>query len=87
MEEETLLDDDDVELSNPSEDLYSDEPNLNLKISNIIDLQSTVFMCTHSRASFEDLDRDESDNNDMQEDGESEYNVNEIAARQLDDSQ
>ncbi|RIB29003.1 hypothetical protein C2G38_2156433 [Gigaspora rosea] len=81
-EEETLLDDD-VELSNPSEDLNLDEPKLNLKISNIINLQSSVFMCTHSRTSFEDLDRDESDN-DMQEDGESEYNVDEIVARQLD---
>ncbi|CAG8703948.1 36792_t:CDS:2 [Gigaspora margarita] len=83
LEEKTLLEDD-VELSNPSEDLYSDEPNLNLKISNIIDLQSSVFTCTHSRTSFEDLDRDESDNNDMQDDGKSEYNVDKIVARQLD---
>ncbi|RIB22624.1 hypothetical protein C2G38_2033417 [Gigaspora rosea] len=80
--EETLLDDD-VELSNLSEDLNLDEPNLNLKISNIIDLQSSVFTCTHSRTSFEDLDRDESDN-DMQDNGESEYNIDEIVARQLD---
>ncbi|CAG8678753.1 12489_t:CDS:2, partial [Dentiscutata heterogama] len=78
LDEEILLDDDNVELSNSSKDLYSDEPNLNLKISNIIDLQSTVFMYAHSRASFEDLDRDKSDNNDMQEDGESEYNIDEI---------
>ncbi|CAG8569861.1 6891_t:CDS:2, partial [Gigaspora rosea] len=81
-EEEILLEDD-IELSNPSEDLYSDEPNLNLKISNIIDLQFSVFTCTYSRTSFEDLDRDVSDN-DMQDDGESEYNVDEIVARQLD---
>ncbi|CAG8751368.1 16101_t:CDS:2, partial [Gigaspora margarita] len=83
LEEKTLLDDD-VELSNPSEDLYSDEPNLNLKILNIIDFQSLVFIYTHSRTSFKDLNRDESDNNDMQDNGESEYNVDEIVARQLD---
>ncbi|CAG8561617.1 20231_t:CDS:2 [Dentiscutata erythropus] len=56
LEEETVLEEEDIELSNP----------------------------THSRTSYEDLDINESDNNDIQEDRESEYNVDDIIARQLD---
>ncbi|CAG8807172.1 21155_t:CDS:2, partial [Cetraspora pellucida] len=37
LKEKTLLDDDNIKLSNSSEELYPDEPNLNLKISNIIE--------------------------------------------------
>ncbi|CAG8755663.1 6897_t:CDS:2, partial [Gigaspora rosea] len=47
-----------------------------------VESSNSIFTCTHSRTSFKDLDRNESDN-DMQ-DSESEYNVDEIVARQLD---
>ncbi|CAG8785791.1 4463_t:CDS:2, partial [Gigaspora margarita] len=40
--EKTLLDDD-IELSNPNNDLNSDEPNLNLKISKINDFSILSF--------------------------------------------
>ncbi|CAG8827903.1 18097_t:CDS:2, partial [Gigaspora margarita] len=39
---------------------------------------------SNPKQSFKDLDRDESDNNDMQDNGESEYNIDEMVARQLD---
>ncbi|CAG8820101.1 25370_t:CDS:1, partial [Gigaspora rosea] len=38
------------------------------------------FYMSHSRTSFKVLDRDKSNNNDMQNDRESEYNIDEIVA-------
>ncbi|CAG8780607.1 7710_t:CDS:1, partial [Racocetra fulgida] len=80
LEEETLADEENTELSNPTKDLYSDEPDLNLNVSNFIDLHSSVFIYSENRYESQEFNEIVSDNNDMQE---GKYNVDEIIAQQL----
>ncbi|CAG8635797.1 13150_t:CDS:2, partial [Racocetra fulgida] len=75
FEEETLTEEEDTELPNPTEDLYSNEPDLNLNVSNFIDLYSSVFTNSESRYENQESNEIESDNNDVQE-----YNIDEIIA-------
>ncbi|CAG8491068.1 5354_t:CDS:1, partial [Cetraspora pellucida] len=78
FEEETLIEDDDIEILNPAKNLYPNEQDLDLSISTSIDFKSSVFTFFNSYES-ENFNEIESDN-DIQED---EYNVDEIVAAEL----
>ncbi|CAG8578310.1 20554_t:CDS:2 [Gigaspora rosea] len=80
--EESLIKEENTESSNPTEGLYLDEPNLNLNISNFIDLNSSVFTSTNfENYENEELNENESDNNTQK----NEYDVDEIFSKQFDD--
>ncbi|CAG8844445.1 44938_t:CDS:2 [Gigaspora margarita] len=83
LEEETLADEENTELFNPTKDLYPNEPDLNLNVLNFIDLNSSVFTYSKNRYESQEINEIMSDNNDMQE---REYNVGKIIAQQLDDN-
>ncbi|CAG8704192.1 6410_t:CDS:1, partial [Cetraspora pellucida] len=65
FKEETLIKDDDIEMLNPAENLYSNEQDLDLSISTSIDFKSSVFTSSNSYES-ENFNKIESDN-DIQE--------------------
>ncbi|CAG8787962.1 21075_t:CDS:2, partial [Cetraspora pellucida] len=73
---------DQLQLSNPTEDLYSNELDLNLNISSFIDLHFSVFTNSEDRYENEVSNEIESDD-DLQE---NEYDVDEIVSRQFNDS-
>ncbi|CAG8764388.1 4354_t:CDS:2, partial [Dentiscutata erythropus] len=83
FEEETIMEDDDAELSNPAKDLYPNEPDLSLNISTFIDLRALVFISENYKN--EELNEVESDYYDLQESND-DYDVDEIVARQLSDN-
>ncbi|CAG8741035.1 13680_t:CDS:2, partial [Cetraspora pellucida] len=62
FEEEILIEDDDIEMLNPAENLYPNEQDLDLSISTSIDFKSSVFMSSNSYES-ENFNEIESDNN------------------------
>jgi hypothetical protein len=67
-----------TELSNPAEHLYTNEPNLKLNISNIINFQSPIF---HNESHLNNNESEESGDESSEEDDEdNEYDVNEIVA-------
>ncbi|CAG8748794.1 16650_t:CDS:2, partial [Racocetra fulgida] len=78
FEEETLTDNDKIEMLNPAEDLYPNEQDLDLSISTSIDFKSSVFTSSNSYES-ENFNEIKSDN-DMQQ---GEYDVEEIVAAQF----
>ncbi|CAG8819641.1 3044_t:CDS:2, partial [Cetraspora pellucida] len=78
FEEETLIEDNDIEMLNPAKNLYPNEQDLDLSISTSIDFKFSVFMSSNSYES-ENFIEIESDN-DIQE---GEYNVDEIVAAEL----
>ncbi|CAG8639364.1 16634_t:CDS:2 [Dentiscutata heterogama] len=82
FEEERLVEEEDIELSNPTEDLYSNELDLNLNVLNFIDLCSSVFTNSEDRYENEVSNKIESDD-DLQE---NEYDVDKIVSRQFNDS-
>ncbi|CAG8704378.1 9959_t:CDS:1, partial [Scutellospora calospora] len=74
FEEEILIEEEEAELLNPTENLYSDEPDLNLNISTFIDLNSSVFTLSENHYESEEFIEGESDDNII----ENEYDVDEI---------
>ncbi|CAG8822937.1 22138_t:CDS:1, partial [Dentiscutata erythropus] len=82
FEEERLVKEEDIELSNPTEDLYSNELDLNLNVSNFIDLRSSVFTNSENRYKNEVSNEIKSDD-DLQE---NKYDVDEIVSRQFNNS-
>ena len=66
-----------TELPNPAEHLCTNEPDLTLDISNIINLQSSIFYS--NVIDLDNNENEESDDESSDEDGEDdEYDVNEI---------
>ncbi|CAG8800534.1 652_t:CDS:2, partial [Cetraspora pellucida] len=82
FEEERLVEEEDIELSNPTEDLYSNEIDLNLNVLSFINLRSLVFTNSEDRYENEVSNEIESDD-DLQK---NEYDVDEIISRQFNDS-
>ncbi|CAG8797796.1 15437_t:CDS:2, partial [Dentiscutata erythropus] len=80
--QERLVEEEDIELSNSTEDFYSNELDLNLNFSNFIDLRSSVFTNSEDRYENEVSNEIESDD-DLQE---NEYDVDKIVSRQFNDS-
>ncbi|CAG8533566.1 13590_t:CDS:2, partial [Cetraspora pellucida] len=78
FEEEILIEEDDIKMLNPAENLYPNEQDLDLSISTSIDFKSSVFTFSNSYKS-ENFNEIEFDNNIQ----ESEYNVDEIVAAEL----
>jgi hypothetical protein len=76
-EEAFLEEPENAELSNPAEHLYTNEQNLNLDISNIINLQSSIFNSNSNNNEHEESSDDESSEEEDEEDDD-EYDVNEI---------
>ncbi|CAG8490813.1 15938_t:CDS:2 [Cetraspora pellucida] len=78
FEEETLIEDDDIEMLNPAKNLYPNKQDLDLSISASIDFKSLVFMFSNSYESrnFNEIESD----NDIQE---GKYNVDKIVAAEL----
>ncbi|CAG8857001.1 30939_t:CDS:1, partial [Gigaspora margarita] len=67
LEEEILADKENTELFNPTEDLYPNEPDLNLNVLNFIDLNSSVFIYSENHYESQEINEIMSDNNDIQE--------------------
>jgi len=69
------------ELLNPAEDLMPNEPDLNINISDTIDLTSPIFQNANNRDHFNGNGEEESDEEESSEDNE--YDVNEIITNRL----
>ncbi|CAG8849549.1 17355_t:CDS:2, partial [Gigaspora margarita] len=77
-EKEISEDNDDIEMLNSAENLYSNKQDLDLSISTFINLESSVFTSSKNNHESEDFDETKSDNNIQDK-----YNVDEIIAMQL----
>ncbi|CAB5196266.1 unnamed protein product [Rhizophagus irregularis] len=76
FEEEAFLEEsENAELPNPAEHLYTNEQDLNLDISNMINFQSSIFNSNGNNNEHEESSDDESSDEDDEDD---EYDVNEI---------
>jgi hypothetical protein len=84
FEEENLVEEaEEAELANSIDDLYSNEPDLNLDVFNIVDLHSLVFSNSNEIESFSEAESDNSYDENYNYSEEDLYDVDEIITRQL----
>ncbi|CAB4413404.1 unnamed protein product [Rhizophagus irregularis] len=74
-EEAFLKESENTELPNPAEHLYTNEQDLNLDISNMINFQLSIFNSNSNNNEREESSNDESSDEDDEDD---EYDMNEI---------